>query len=218
MRSRIIAQLMCYSPVLYALRRTDEVAASFRETLLHCTDVVFWQYLETMLCTVSGKAEVMDFPWIYRGVHKDKWSLESKAESFCVRQIFPYILTQPDFSAKFCAFVNAVSQRIGIHDLYNCTLGTIPKEEKGFFIAFNTALPEFILGRTILERTGKLYMEASSFKPSLGDLYGNCQTMQEYADFLAIIVCVKTGSHLTERIQFNKGQDDLTIFARIRQQ
>lgn len=89
LRSRIITQLICYSPVLYALRRTGEVAASFRETLLHCTDVLFWQYLETMLCIASGKAEVMDFPWVYRGVHKDRWSLESNAEPFCVRQEFP---------------------------------------------------------------------------------------------------------------------------------
>jgi len=216
LRRRVFTQLMCYSSVLYALRRTTEVIATFRETVLHCPDVVFWQYLETMLCTASGKIEVMNYPWILRGTHREKWSATLYAGPLRSVEAFPYIISHSDFPGKFSAFIRVVNALVGIEGHFDLSEDTLPEAESRFVNKFCCAYAEFLIGRCYTDRVGRFFLEnAPSYLSKLGSLYQNCLDIQKYAYVLSLVMAAKTGNLATRRVQFGATDDPNSAFARV---
>jgi glycosyltransferase domain-containing protein len=99
---RLIAQLEAYSSVLYALRRRDEMAATFSFTVERCPDVQFWQYLESCVAALRGPVETLDELHYVRGVHEKKWSNLLVQERS--PEHFPYLILSPAFPQRLGAF------------------------------------------------------------------------------------------------------------------
>jgi len=103
---RLIAQLEFFSSVLYALRRRDELIASFAFTVERCPDVQFWQYLESCVASLHGPIALVDDLHYVREIHPDKWS----ATLFRERspEHFPYLILAPEFQPRLAAFRGAL--------------------------------------------------------------------------------------------------------------
>lgn len=99
---RLVAQLESYSSVLYALRRRDELIATFTFTVERCPDVQFWQYLESCLAALRGPVAMLDELHYVRSVHVQKWShLLVKERS---PDHFPYLILSSAFQERVAAF------------------------------------------------------------------------------------------------------------------
>ncbi|HKC43458.1 MAG TPA: TIGR00180 family glycosyltransferase [Burkholderiales bacterium] len=99
---RLMAQLECYSSVLYALRRRDELMSTFSFTVERCPDVQFWQYLESCVASIRGRVAVRDDLHYVRGLHGDKWSATLVRERS--PDHFPYLILSAEFHPRFSAF------------------------------------------------------------------------------------------------------------------
>jgi len=103
---RLIAQLESFSSALYALRRREELIATFSFTVDRCPDVQFWQYLESCLAAVSGSIAVVDDLHYVREIHAGKWSATLVRERS--PEHFPYLILSPEFSPRLAAFRSAL--------------------------------------------------------------------------------------------------------------
>ena len=99
---RLVAQLEAYSSVLYALRRRDEVIATFGYAVERCPDVQFWQYLESCVAALRGTVAVLDELHYVRGVHPHKWSAQLARERS--PDHFPWLILSPAFQGRVAAF------------------------------------------------------------------------------------------------------------------
>ena len=103
---RLIAQLEHFSSVLYALRRREELIATFSFAVERCPDVQFWQYLESCLASIKGTIAVVDDLHYVRETHPDKWSATLVRERS--PDHFPYLILAPEFQPRLAAFRGAL--------------------------------------------------------------------------------------------------------------
>jgi len=99
---RLVSQLESYSSVLYALRRRDELIATFAFTVERCPDVQFWQYLESCVAALRGPVAVFEELHYVRSVHPQKWThlvLQERSPDH-----FPYLILSPAFQERVAAF------------------------------------------------------------------------------------------------------------------
>ena len=99
---RLVAQLESYSSALYALRRRDELIASFAFTLARCPDVQFWQYLESCVAALRGTFVMLDELHYVRSQHAQKWSAVLARERS--PDHFPYLILSPALQERVAAF------------------------------------------------------------------------------------------------------------------
>jgi hypothetical protein len=108
---RLVAQLESYSSVLYALRRREELIATFSFTVERCPDVQFWQYLESCVAALRGTVAVLDELHYVRSVHDQKWSNQLVKERS--PDHFPYLILSPVFHERVMAFRAALLEACG---------------------------------------------------------------------------------------------------------
>jgi glycosyltransferase domain-containing protein len=99
---RLLSQLEAYSSVLYALRRREELIATFSFSVERCPDVQFWQHLETCVAALRGPCVLLEAVHYVRSEHPQKWSLTLVRERS--RDHFPYLILSPHFAERVGAF------------------------------------------------------------------------------------------------------------------
>ena len=99
---RLLSQLESYSSVLYALRRREEMIATFEFTVARCPDVQFWQYLESCVAALRGPVVVIEDLHYVRASHAQKWSALLIQERS--REHFPYLILSAALQPRLAAF------------------------------------------------------------------------------------------------------------------
>lgn len=112
---RLIAQLESFSSVLYALRRREELIATFAFAVERCPDVQFWQYLESCVAAIRGTVAVVDDLHYVREIHPDKWSATLVRERS--PDHFPYLILAPEFQPRLAAFRGALASACEASDV-----------------------------------------------------------------------------------------------------
>lgn len=191
--TRVFTQLGCYSSALYALRRSDEIAATFRETVAHCPDVLFWQYLETILCSLTGPIEVLNIPYYFRERHCHSWSAEIYDAPFAESETLPWAIFHAGFPQKLGAFVQHISNRLDIPALLERPQSSLSQDERKMVVYLSSALIEFISSRASSNQTGKRFMEIFDYKPNLLDFEHNLRHIADYKVTLKTIIDAWSG-------------------------
>jgi len=191
--TRVFTQLGCYSSVLYALRRSDEVASTFRETVAHCPDVLFWQYLETILCSLNGAIQALNIPYYFRDTDIHNWSTKISRMPFAESETLPWAIFHTGFPQKLDAFVQHISDRLSIPELLERPQTNLSFRERKMVVHLSSALIEFIYSRTYQHLTGKRFMKCFDYKPNLLDFEQNLNNITDYKDTLKIILDVWSG-------------------------
>ena len=127
---RLVSQLESYSSVLYALRRRDELIATFAFTVERCPDVQFWQYLESCVAALRGPLVVADELHYVRSVHDQKWSAMLKRERS--PDHFPYLILSDAFPRRLAAFRAALLEACPGADAARLDAGLLHLLQRGF--------------------------------------------------------------------------------------
>lgn len=91
-----------YNHQMYLVQRTKSFIDKMTAGQKFSNDVMFWQYYDSAYSVIKGKSNVFDNLGFIRRIHNDGWGMgHVKTKD---KTVFPYLITQPDFSEKFSTF------------------------------------------------------------------------------------------------------------------